>query len=532
MPRHKILSDLPGKAQSFFGEELSYNLQRPYPFHKRFKRCVAVGIVLFLAVFTVFNLATTGFDMQPEYTTNPNGTESHRRWFNNKFFTWNDDTLDPKCEHLDIPVGYDFMTTNLGLRYTVTGVSFHSDPSNSKANSAHRSSLSYHNNTLTDCEVSMIDIDLRKSDDTTNCNSCWWSWMDSSADATVQCKIANEEGLFVLSFKTHYKNLATLYNEVTLDNSIPSSPYSYLIVDDPTTHASIWWGARLLNNYFLGIQYMMATASPSTQPWKRAGMTLTPVKGKSIENSELFTLRYFTLSSTGSAVNAVYSNPSGLYNNETLNESRPLTEALFFAKVFRSLLLVDLGNSHTENVLLDPKLLQYVLNPPDNFNRQTGGPLRNTSLLDWWKYQGIAPPGEPAEQKFSVPMAESYTKFKNLTGPLSTQRASIYAQYICSVAQWKSKSTVTLVVLVANFALFQTAWMIFKWLADQLVKRSDPNAMYCEGCLKLSRGLVTLGPEEADLSVHKRHKRESTWSISSTQGLLEDHTNGVDSSNG
>ncbi|XTI83419.1 hypothetical protein V2W45_1472349 [Cenococcum geophilum] len=431
MPRRKMLSNFPGKARDFLNDELSYNLQRPYPFHKRFKTCVSIGIILFLAVFTVFNVATTGFDMQPKYTTNPNGTEDHKQWFNNVFFTWNDDTLNPQCQHFDIPVGYDFMTTNLGLRYTVTGVSSQSDSSNPKAKLTQRSSLSYHNNSLTDCEVSTIDIDLRKSDDTANCDKCWWSWMDSSADATTHCKIVLDEGPFIISFKTHYTNLATLYNDVTIDNSIPSSPYSYLI--------------------------------------KRAGMTFIPVEGKSIKDPGLFTLRYFTLTSTGTATNLVYPNPSDLYNNKTLSESRPLTEALFFAKsrfaTEYTLILADLGNNYIEN---------YILDLPNNSNRQPGAPLRNSSTLD-------------------------------------------------------CKSTITLTVLVANFALFQTGWMIFKWLADQFVKGKDQRAMYCEGCIELSKGLATMEPEEADLSTPKRLKRESNWSISSTQGLLEDHTNGADS---
>jgi hypothetical protein len=530
MPKPTTLFGLRGKVRSFWDEELSYNLQRPYNYGRKFKILVFISIFFCLGGFTIFNVATAGFDMQPKYTSNPNGTETQKKWFNHEFFTWKDDTLDPKCQHLDIPIGYDFMTTNLGLRYTVTGVSFYPNPSNLEANPTQRSSLSYHNNTLTDCEVSAIDIDLKKSDDTGNCRNCWWSWMDSSAEATCQCKIVNEEGLFVLAFKSQYRNLATLYTEVPVDKSIPSSLYNYLRVSDPATHASIWWGARLLNNYFLGVQYMMA-AAPSTAPLKRAGMTFNPVEKKSIKESDLFALRYFTLTSTGTASNLVVKTPSQVYNNNSLNESGPLTEALFFAKVFRSLLLVDLGNNHTENVLLDPKLLRYVLDPPDNFNRRPGAPLGNSSGFDWWKYQGIAPPGKPADKKCSIPMAESYTELKNLTGPLGTRRASIYAQYICSVPQWKSKSTITLAVLVANFAVFQTGWMIFKWLADQFVKNSDSTAMYCEGCLNLY-GLVTTEPEEADLSTDRKSKKARTSSISSTRGLLEDHTEEADCSSG
>ena len=78
MPSRTMLPKLSGKARSLLTGELSYNLQRPYPFHRGFKAYVFFGVFLFLGVFTTFNVATTGFDMQLEYTTSPNETEGHK----------------------------------------------------------------------------------------------------------------------------------------------------------------------------------------------------------------------------------------------------------------------------------------------------------------------------------------------------------------------------------------------------------------------------------------------------------------------
>lgn len=74
-----------------------------------------------------------------------------------------------------------------------------------------------------------------------------------------------------------------------------------------------------------------------------------------------------------------------LYNNASYSKSRPLTEGLFFAKVFQSLILADLSNTYTENLLLNTELLQYALNPGnDDFNRIPGAPLSyNSSNPEW-----------------------------------------------------------------------------------------------------------------------------------------------------
>lgn len=85
-----------------------------------------------------------------------------------------------------------------------------------------------------------------------------------------------------------------------------------------------------------------------------------------------------------------------LYNNASYPKSRFLTEGLFFANVFRSVILADLGNNQTENLLLDPDLLQHALYPREyDLNRIPRAPLSyNSTNPEWWKFTGIAPPGE------------------------------------------------------------------------------------------------------------------------------------------
>jgi hypothetical protein len=58
--------------------------------------------------------------------------------------------------------------------------------------------------------------------------------MDTSALAIAHCDILNDDGISTINFSTSYATLAT--------------EYAYVAIDNATTHASVWWGTRLLNN--------------------------------------------------------------------------------------------------------------------------------------------------------------------------------------------------------------------------------------------------------------------------------------------
>jgi len=492
---------------------LSYNLTKEYPFPPWAKWLICIIFVVLLGFFTVFNIAANGWDLQPLYTMDPNSTEAERSWYQSNFFTWGDDKLDPICQHMEIPVGYQFTTTNLGLLYTVTGVQF--QQYGSKVVQQYPS-LSYINNALENCQVDSVYIVLRKNNNSPPARNDWWSWMDSYAVATAHCNLPSDDGLYTVSLTAKYETLSTLYN--------------YVAVDNATSHASIWWGTRMLNNYFVGTQYVMTGELPGspnnkTPEYMAAGMTFIPGRGNSIKGTDLFDLTFFYfLQSDGSIINTF---PNGLdtpYNNLDWGLSQPMTEGLFFSKVFSSLVLVDLGNVDAPNVLLDPELLQYALNPPDDSNRQPGGPLFNGSFSSW-RYDGISPPSDMIlEQNTAVPMHQSYAMFSNQTGTLGTHPATVYTQYICSAPMRKGRITVALLVLVADYALVQTAWLIVTFFMNMYVEKKYLNANFCERCVAQWGRLGHAEPLE--LSPRDRKRAENIHSNSSRStciGLLAHH---------
>lgn len=357
-------------------DELSYNLSRRYPFSRAFKWWVTGAFTLLLALFTIFNLAVNGFDKNFEYTINPNTTAHKHHWYNNPVFTWGSNSLDPTCQSFQIPVGHRFITTNLGLQYTVSRIFIPG-----KTPPQQRASVSYHNNILEKCDVTRISIELKKSDASiprrNQTRFRRYSWMESGASAFAQCIIRNSEGSFTLEFEVKYAPV--IYS------------HAFIARDNLESYPALWWGARLLNAYFAGIQHTMTGPLPddkgNTSIYTRVNIdfeTDRNVVSKSIQNPQLYRLSYKFLRSDG-FLNAAY--PSRWdtetpYNDEKLELSRPLTEAFMWNKIFRSVILADLGNTRAENLLTNKTLLKYALDPDDDFNRVPGAPLEHSHNYD------------------------------------------------------------------------------------------------------------------------------------------------------
>jgi hypothetical protein len=427
-----------------------------YIFRGHGKWKIGISLVI-IAVLTMFNYAINGWDLQPIYTSDPNSTEAEQNWYQNKFFTWGTDNLEPKCQHTEITVGDQFMTTNLGLQYTVNAMSLQPYGSDSIQQI---STVSYLNNTLENCQIDSINIALRKDDSAAQGDYSWWSWTDSYAEAMAHCNILNDDGISIVNFT------ASCATPVTV-NATLATEYVHVAIYNATTHASVWWGIQLLNNYFTGLQYIMSrilSHSSLDFTLTAAEMGFFSGDATSIKDVHLFNPLFYFLNSSGSEFNQLLPDISMHYNNDSYIFSQPLTEGLFFAKVFSSLILVDLGNSQAPNLLLDPDMLQYALDPSNDFNRQPNGVLGSgpLSTFDSFKFRGISPPGQPHILANSVPMDQSYAAFSNQTGQLKTQNASIYTQYICQAPKKRSTPTILLLVVVADYVLFQLWWVLIK----------------------------------------------------------------------
>lgn len=85
-------------------------------------------------------------------------------------------------------------------------------------------------------------------------------------EATVDCTVVTDDGLVTITL-------------VTEENSGGDHDYSYVIEDDPGTHASVWWGTRLLNAYWSGVMTVAANMTNiygSKNYVVRSGFTYTP----------------------------------------------------------------------------------------------------------------------------------------------------------------------------------------------------------------------------------------------------------------
>lgn len=494
--------------------EVTYALSRKYPF-QWFKWTVIILFPLLFVFFTIINLATSGFDIQTILTTDPNINESRREWYHNWFFTLGDDRLIPKCQTKDLAVGNSFLTTNDGLMYTVQSVTKHEDNRPKDEKGLPQASLAYKNQTLKNCQVDAVTADLRKSDQAAG-ELRYWSWKDSTAAAEAHCNISTSQGRFTLRFQVLYDAASLQLNSV-LD-------------DDWSNKSSVWWGVRLLNNHFTGMKALMAQILPQegddTQAYTRGRLVYRTQAGNpTIRGASLFGKPDLELSVTDGALFDNVNSANDEYNGS--GRRAPIfTEGQSFAKVFYSLILVDLGDaSNKPNLLLKEEDLRYILETPDNYNRAENATLNhtigvedtNTGVRDWWRWRGIPLPDQPWDEVHSVPFEQSW---ENITaaypmGQLGTAAAQIRAEYLCSVPIQRSLASVILSTVLGNLVLLQATSVLLKFIAAQYVVAADPLAMYCEGCAGRMQHL----DEETVGGIHQATQRSAS-SLSSTSSQI------------
>lgn len=487
--------------------DVTYPVSRPYP-SKWLKWFLVILFPLLFVLFSIINIATTGSSLRPTYSSDPNKTESERKWFHNPLFTLGDDKLDPKCQAYDLAIGNEFTTSNSGLLYKVREVT--------DANGVRRGSLAYTNNILRDCQINKVEIQMARNDQGPGGELKYFRWKGATATARAQCQVTNPNGTFTLNFETVYDT--------------PGLDVSYILNRNASTRASFWWGSLLLNNHFTGLKALLAHARPNSGgPDGNISYTHATITYDAIANASLGSISNFN-------TDGIFKYPPGyiltrsdgeihtaengegaadVYNNATSERSPPLTEGLTFAKILYSLILVDLGStiqqnaaatnggSISPNLLLDAEHLREVLKGSGMLHRESGtGILFNSTALedddsidarDWWRWRGIPRPDqdwtrENAADGLVLPMEESYesSSVQNQLGALDNpalRGARINAQYLCNVPQRNGLPSIILLTVLASFVLLQTSWIVIKFFLGLWVERADERAMWCEGCV-------------------------------------------------
>ncbi|TDZ38563.1 hypothetical protein C8035_v004821 [Colletotrichum spinosum] len=218
---------------------------------------------------------------------------------------------------------YLFAWALMGFRYTVKAIG------DSAENS--RSTVGYKNNTFHNCVPTRIAFKLRKVD--TAAPSWWLSWSDSSTmEATVKCGIITDDGLIDVTL-------------AIVDASHGDRDYGYVVNDDYRTHASVWWGTRLLNAYWNGVMSAASQMGDSEGYVIRAGLTFTTKTSEEDILTDAFFDLYWWMSNDDSTImNKGMDKNLSDYNSEWYG-SPTLTEALHCAKILYSLLALELGTA-------------------------------------------------------------------------------------------------------------------------------------------------------------------------------------------
>jgi hypothetical protein len=153
----------------------SYNLSRPYPF-RWFTPVVFAGVIALASIFSVVNFAANGYVLGTSFVSDPNATLAEKAWFEKAPFSY-ESKLSASCQSANIAPG-TALTTKTGFQYTLSNVWTQDEP----ANIIPLPSLTYLNNTITNCTFDGVNIALYNYNPENN--SPYWSWNRDSA-ATV-----------------------------------------------------------------------------------------------------------------------------------------------------------------------------------------------------------------------------------------------------------------------------------------------------------------------------------------------------------
>jgi len=154
----------------------SYNLSRPYPF-RWFTPVAILGGIVLTAFFSVLNFAANGYVLGSRFVADPNSTLAEKAWFEKAPFSYQS-KLSASCQPANIAPGTE-LTAKSGFQYDLGSV-WTEDETGALVSLP---SLTYLNNSFTDCTFQGVQISLLNYDPQSN--GPFWNWnRDSSASVS------------------------------------------------------------------------------------------------------------------------------------------------------------------------------------------------------------------------------------------------------------------------------------------------------------------------------------------------------------
>jgi hypothetical protein len=242
---------------------LEYAITRPYPF--RFYTVFVIIIFLIATVLlSLFNTIVAGYDLTVSYSTNPNGTIAHKMWYDKPVFK-GIKKLSSSCEPKEIAVQQRFNTNKNGFIYSLNNVINMQD-------SLPAPSMLYLNNSLEDCSINYIKIEMAKHAGRTAQQVAWTRWGPQLL-AAVSCSIKNPQGHMRFNFTTEYDLVPSVANKRYDINDGGQDKWMYaaaqnlfqFVVSNNTEDPAMWWAESLMSYGWLDAALKMERADDKWQ---------------------------------------------------------------------------------------------------------------------------------------------------------------------------------------------------------------------------------------------------------------------------
>lgn len=416
-------------------------IRRNYPY-RSFTLFVTILGLAFLALFSFINLASSGFSLVVEYTTDPNITVTGVP----KIFA---SKMKPSCQPSPIDGQTKIATTNNALFYTVTSVQ-------SEGNRTLLPSLIYLNNPLESCNVTQVAIYMEHSDARTAAQLAVSGWGITILGKST-CRVELNGGPVIVNTTAQWDPYPASITTF--------SGYTTFLGRDKDARASLYWGESLLANHRVHLNNEM-DGIPNNQSKYEITFTVRD------SHRNITDLSFFSVDARSIAF-GVQEDGSPFRTIVFVDDKRTVGslisggDMLFLAadnlvKSFLSVILTDLGQIAAEqNILRDASLLQHFTS---NFSQ----------ILTLHDTRG------------SGPILEDYNTLKDTTGPLVVNPSTLAVNHLCNVPQRKPWSELVVSILIADLVFMRALWSIFTLATSSWVKSKDKTGNWCEGCVKVA----------------------------------------------
>ncbi|KAK0266384.1 hypothetical protein LTS09_000336 [Friedmanniomyces endolithicus] len=451
-----------GGRAKMHASTFSYSITRPYPF-RWFTPVVFLGCVVFLALFSIINYISTGYQMVVVQSSNPNATIQENPWTRHwpSFFT---SKVQPTCETVNLALGSEWFTNQTALTYTLTDV-WQPDDGGAGAGYGVAPSLTYSSNVIEDCRVNSVEIDYAAMDRTAI--QMAYSPFGAVVRTYTTCSIIGVNG-------TTNFNLTNEYDCVPSDLSF-SGLYTFLgtnfLSRNQTSKSSLWWGESLMSMYWAFSNAKMQIIADNQTSYKQPAIRKGTLYFYPNDDSQTTNMTdpsffecdfRFVVDKGQGAYDFLMPTTYGEYRQYTslsnliASEAYPniWLEADVLAKAAYSTV------SAPTNILTDPGLLSYFT---ANFS-ETRHSIAN------------AYPG-PADQRYGTMNS----------GPLGTTPSVMSAKYLCQMPQRKPAGILFWSIAVADLVFLQALWFLFRFVVDTMFLRRHPERNYCESCMEQPR---------------------------------------------